>query len=116
MEKGSVLVVDDNEAVLQLLTEFLSGEGFAVQAASSARQALERMEAAPCDIVICDYSMPGGVSGAELAGLLRARYPRLFIIGISGNCDEEHFLTSGAHLFLAKPFRLQDLLSSLDSR
>ncbi|MEW5745657.1 MAG: response regulator [Nitrospirota bacterium] len=109
-EQRTVLVVDDNEAVIELLKEFLHIEGFIVHGVNNGRQALDFLQKQHCDVVISDYVMPE-LNGAELVAILRERYPHLFIIGISAYCEAGELLRAGAQAFLSKPFRLHDLLS-----
>lgn len=113
-EEKVLLVVDDNPAIRELLNDFLKKEGFRVFGAPNGPSALEFMKGQRCDVVITDYSMPE-MDGVALIKRLRPLYPYLFIIGISGFCDEKEFLSAGANVFLSKPFRLQDLLSVFQS-
>ncbi|MBZ5513995.1 MAG: response regulator, partial [Acidobacteriia bacterium] len=57
--KGRVLVLDDESAVCELLSERLSMEGYVCQACSSAKEALAVMEQESFDVVLSDIRMPG---------------------------------------------------------
>jgi CheY-like chemotaxis protein len=109
-EPKTVLVIDDNEAIIELLNEFLRREGYIVRGVGNGRAALEFLRNEHCDVVISDYAMPE-MNGIELTRLIRPVFPHIFIIGISGYFDGDDFLKAGAQVFLAKPFKLQDLLS-----
>lgn len=69
---GSVLVVDDDPAILHLFTRVLAKEGYAVQSTSNSKEALGLVEARRYDLVICDINMPE-VTGLEIVRALRTR-------------------------------------------
>ena len=103
-----ILVVDDDETIRDTLYELLSEE-HDCQTAQTAEQALARLEVDSYDLVLTDISMPG-LSGLELLGHVRQKYPDTPVIIISGISDEEHaqgLIRLGAFEFLLKPFRLE---------
>ncbi len=103
-----ILIVDDDEAIRNNLFEFLS-ETYICQTAETAEQALARLEADTYDIVLTDISMPG-LSGLELLGHVRQKFPNTPVIIISGISDQEHaqgLIRLGAFDFLLKPFSLE---------
>ena len=102
-----VLLVDDDETIRDTLYELLSEE-YVCQTAETAEKALARLEADPYDVVLTDISMPG-LSGLELLGHVRQKYPDTPVIIISGISDQEHaqgLIKLGAFDFLLKPFSL----------
>jgi len=103
-----VLVVDDDETIRDTLYELLSEE-YLCQTAETAEKAFARLEADIYDVVLTDISMPG-LSGLELLGQVRQRFPETPVIIISGISDQEHaqgLIKLGAFDFLLKPFRLE---------
>ena len=103
-----ILVVDDDEAIRDTLYELLSAE-YDCQTAQTAEQALARLEVEAYDVVLTDISMPG-LSGLELLGHVRQKYPDTPVIIISGISDQEHaqgLIRLGAFEFLLKPFRIE---------
>ena len=103
-----ILVVDDDETTRDTLYELLTEE-YDCQTAQTAEQALARLEVDSYDLVLTDISMPG-LSGLELLGQVRQKYPDTPVIIISGISDEEHsqgLIRLGAFEFLLKPFRLE---------
>lgn len=103
-----ILVVDDDEAIRDTLYELLSEE-HACQTAETAEQALARLEVDSYDLVLTDISMPG-LSGLELLGHVRQKYPDTPVIIISGISDKDHaqgLIRLGAFEYLLKPFRLE---------
>ena len=111
----SVLLVEDEKPVRQLLQRLLESGGYRVQAACSGVEALElwQREREAFDVVVTDIVMPGGLSGTELAEKLRETRPATKVIFISGYSGE--LSTSGNALhegvnFLQKPFSAERLL------
>lgn len=103
-----VLVVDDDETIRDTLYELLS-EVYVCQTAETAEKAFARLEADHYDVVLTDISMPG-LSGLELLGHVRQKYPNTPVIVISGISDQEHaqgLIRIGAFDFLLKPFSLE---------
>ena len=103
-----ILVVDDDETIRDTLYELLSAE-YDCQTAQTAEQALARLEVEAYDVVLTDISMPG-LSGLELLGQMRQKYPDTPVIIISGISDQEHaqgLIRLGAFEYLLKPFRIE---------
>jgi DNA-binding NtrC family response regulator len=110
-----VLVVDDDEAIRDTLYELLSEE-YICQTAETAEKAFARLEAESYDVVLTDISMPG-LSGLELLGQVRQRFPGIPVIIISGISDQEHaqgLIRLGAFDYLLKPFRLEVVEKSVE--
>ena len=109
-----ILVVDDDETIRDTLYDLLSEE-HDCQTAETAEQALARLEVDDYDLVLTDISMPG-LSGLELLGHVRQKYPDTPVIIISGIADQEHaqgLIRLGAFEYLLKPFRLEVLEKSI---
>jgi DNA-binding NtrC family response regulator len=84
--------------------------------AETAENALKLLDAEFYDVVLTDISMPG-LSGLELLGHVRQRYPDTPVIVISGINDQEHakgMIKMGAFDYLLKPFRLEDVEASIN--
>lgn len=111
---AKVLVVDDDETIRETLYELLSEE-YLCQTAETAEMAFARLEADAYDVVLTDISMPG-LSGLELLGQVRQRFPETPVIIISGISDQEHaqgLIKLGAFDFLLKPFQLEVVENSV---
>jgi signal transduction histidine kinase len=115
--RATVLLVDDDTLVSDGTAAMLEDLGHAVIVASSGRAALELLETTPgVDIVITDHAMPG-MTGLELARLVRARYPDLPIVLATGYAELPHGLDADLGLpRLAKPFLQRDLASVIAQR
>jgi|SRR5882724_4377435 len=109
-----VLLVDDDETIRDTLYELLSTD-YVCQTAESAEKAFARLEADEYDVVLTDISMPG-LSGLELLGHVRQKYPNTPVIIVSGIGDQEHaqgLIKLGAFDFLLKPFSLDGVEKSV---
>ena len=119
-----VLVVEDDELVRGATAETLRELGYRVRTAADGAEALAAIEAQRPDAVFTDMVMPGGLSGAQLAGAVRRRWPDLPVLMASGYAapdpgDPVGSLVEGIPL-LNKPFRraalAQGLRALLDRR
>ena len=111
-EAATVLVVEDNPAVIALVQRILTKRGFTVLATHDPNEALELCRTHPhrIDLLLSDVVMPD-VSGPELAGRLQALRPGMKVLFMSGFTDEgviRHGLQSGA-AFVQKPFTPDDI-------
>lgn len=109
-----ILIVDDDETIRDTLYELLAEE-HVCQTAETAEKAFARLEADEYDVVLTDISMPG-LSGLELLGHVRQKFPDTPVIIISGIGDQEHaqgLIRLGAFDFLLKPFSLNTVEKSV---
>jgi DNA-binding NtrC family response regulator len=105
---ADVLVVDDDDVIRETLLELLEGN-YQCQEASTAEEALRKLQAQSFDVVLTDISMPG-LSGSELLQRTRELYPDTPVIIMSGLSDQEQahsLINRGAFDYLLKPFRLE---------
>jgi two-component system, NtrC family, response regulator PilR len=112
---AAILVVDDDDTIRDTLYDLLSEE-HRCHTAETAEGALKLLDAEFYDVVLTDISMPG-LSGLELLGHVRQRYPDTPVIIISGISDQEHakgLLKMGAFDYLLKPFRLEQVEKSIE--
>ena len=102
---GSILIVDDDEDTALLLRDSLRKRGFDVDCVNSAQQCLEYLRADSADVVVTDVQMTG-MSGIELCGELRQRYPDLLPLVLTGQGGLETAIAAiraGAYDFITKP-------------
>ena len=112
-----LLVVDDDTRIRQLLSSFLSDNGFRVTSAGDAASARARMRALAFDLIVLDIMMPGE-SGLELSKSLRAEndnVPILFLSALADADDRIAGLMAGADDYLGKPFEPRELLLRINS-
>ena len=114
-ERPTILVVDDEPAVLQALTRALSLERYDVDVARDGGEALERLAGRRYDTILLDVTMPG-ISGLDVCRRLRAsgdRSPVLMLTARDAIDDRVAGLDAGADDYLVKPFALRELMARL---
>jgi DNA-binding NtrC family response regulator len=109
-----VLVVDDESQIRDLLARWIGGDGHEVRQAATAAAALDDMQSAPSDIVMCDVHMPGE-SGLWLTGQLRQRYPETAVVLATSDrtVPPQVSLQQGVVQYLAKPFTREEVLGAV---
>jgi DNA-binding response OmpR family regulator len=75
-----VLLVEDELMICEWVAESLSEQGFAVQTASNAADALRHLASDPVDVLFTDINLPGGMDGAALARRARELLPHLPVV------------------------------------
>ena len=115
-----ILVVDDDEAVAQLICDALREDGHELQCAEDGRLALEHLARAEFDLIISDVKMPG-MSGQELHVELRRAQPRmarrmLLTTGDTLGADLDELARRTGLQVLRKPFDVEDLRRSVLAR
>ena len=112
-----ILVVDDDPAVREMLTDILSAEGHRIAEAGDGQEALVAIRRAPPDLVVTDLLMPT-MGGLKLIGEIQKNHPAVRIIAISGGARGMgmNFLsvarTYGVRT-LNKPFHRRELLEAV---
>jgi CheY-like chemotaxis protein len=114
---GSVLVVEDEMQLAHAVVDSLTDAGYLVDHAQDGAAGLAKIKEQPYDLVICDLKMPR-MDGQSFYGSLSAAVPRLakrviFVTGDVAGTDAEAFLEESGCQWLAKPFRLADLLRTV---
>ena len=111
---ATVLVVDDDRRILDMLRRTLAYEGYRVVTAADGNEALSKALSDPPDLVVLDWLMPG-LNGLEVARRLRAAddVPILMLTARDAVDDRVEGLDSGADDYLVKPFAPSELLARL---
>ncbi|MDH4581812.1 response regulator [Pseudomonas sp. BN415] len=111
-EQISILVVDDDEAIRELLLDYLGGQGYQVHAVGDSGQLRARLAEALPDLVLLDVGLPGE-DGLSLARYLREHHdlPVIMVSGAGTPLDRIVGLEVGADDYLAKPFDPRELLA-----
>lgn len=110
------LVVDDDAVFREELATLLSDMGHPVEAVSSGPKAIEALEATEFDVVFSDLRMPR-MNGIELLRVVRERWPRTFVVMITGYATIETAVEAmklGAFDYLRKPFHSDHVQKILD--
>src|SRR3954464_7816265 len=110
---GSILVVDDDEAVLDVFTRILEKEGFRVSSVKSVEDAKAIFEAQDFAIVVYDLSVGGSMAALELASAIRTEHPAMTVLMVTGLATPEvtaEVAKRGLEM-LEKPFGAHELIN-----
>ena len=114
MENCSILIIDDDDELRELLSEYLQGYGYSIATLSSGDKVLETIQAeSPC-LIILDVMMPHK-NGLEVLSELRGQYsvPVIMLTAKGEDTDRIVGLELGADDYLAKPFNPRELLARI---
>lgn len=113
MEKRAhILVVDDEQAIADLVVNLLVAEGMDALACYSGQAALDMLARTPFDLAIVDIMMPG-IDGFELCVRMRQMrdIPVIFLSAKDEEADQVVGFTLGAEDYVTKPFRPRELVA-----
>ena len=106
----SILIVDDDTAIKESVEEYLKILGYNVESASSAEEALNKLDTFRADVVLTDIMMHG-MDGLELTRKIKGRHDSdvMVMTGYSAEYSYEEAVKVGASDFIFKPFRFEEL-------
>jgi len=115
MAKETILVVDDEEDILELVRHHLKREGYAVQCADSGEKALTAARTGPVDLIVLDLMLPG-IDGLEVTRQLKnaPRTKHIPILMLTAKGEESDVVTGlelGADDYVTKPFSPRILIA-----
>ena len=115
---SSILIVEDEEDIQELVHRLLTANGFEVFKASTGEEGLIKAVKLDPDLVILDLMMPG-MSGLEVCRLLkllpgRKDTPIMILSALNRRVDRDYAEDAGADLYMSKPFNSEDLLMAVD--
>jgi signal transduction histidine kinase/DNA-binding NarL/FixJ family response regulator len=116
LHPGTILVVEDSEATVLAVRTYLESRGFRVRVASDGVTALVAAEEADVRLVLMDIQLPG-LDGLEVMRRLRGSAMHKPIVALTAHAmpdDERRCLDAGASAYLSKPFRLRNLVDTID--
>ncbi len=110
---GSILIVEDEEALSELLAYNLASEGFQVRVSADGDDAMLCLDEDPPDLMLLDWMLPG-LSGIEICRRIRARtemrdMPIIMMTARGEETDRVRGLDTGADDYLTKPFSIPEL-------
>lgn len=119
MPNLSILVVDDEEEIRDMLSMLLNNAGMDVIAVSTAEQAQKSLEQIAVDLLLLDWMLPG-VSGIEMARRLKndPKYTALPIILLTARVEKTDRIRAfevGVNDYITKPFSPKDLITRIKS-
>jgi CheY-like chemotaxis protein len=115
----TILIVDDEDSLLDILADILEGEGYRVVTAANGKDGLARVEAERPDLILSDFMMPIA-GGHELIRAARSLPGSQNLPVIMMSASEESIVLSGrlkaggSTVFLRKPFQLEALLPLIE--
>ena len=114
----TVLVVDDNEDNVQIMSAILLGRGFDVRIARDGKSALESIRQHVPDLILLDVMMPG-MDGMEVLDHVKAdtRSARIPVIMVTAKAQDRDLLAGykyGADYYITKPFTSRQLLYAIE--
>jgi DNA-binding response OmpR family regulator len=117
MEQITILVVDDETEIADLIEVHLRGEGYAVLKAATAEEALALLESRQVELVLLDVMMPG-MDGFTACQEIRRRMniPIIILSARSEDIDKIVGLSTGADDYLTKPFNPLELVARVKSQ
>jgi len=115
--RGCVLVVDDHPPTLRLISNALESEGIAVRTARNGAECLLAIESERPDLLVLDVIMPV-MDGFQTLRVLRETdrtkdLPVIILSIRSNDHDILHGLTTGADMYITKPFKMTDLVTAV---
>ncbi len=115
-EEITILVVDDEEMLRNLLTRTLEREGYSVTTASGGRAAAEMLSKNRYQILVSDVKMPE-MNGFELLKFAKAKDPKMAVVIITAfgdNFTVKEAILLGADEYVIKPFKSADILTAVE--
>jgi CheY-like chemotaxis protein len=113
--KLRVLIADDEDIVRHILREYLAADGHVVEACAHGRDAIEKFQHAPFDVVILDRAMPG-MNGDQVAVVIKQlnpQIPTILLTGFGSMMQAAGESPLGIDLVLAKPATIAALRAAL---
>jgi YesN/AraC family two-component response regulator len=103
----TILVVDDEPMVRNILEQLLQRKGYNIKGVSGAKEALEYIKSNKVDLVVSDIAMPE-MDGLELLQVLKRTFPNIGVVMMTGYGDAysvKEALSLGADEYITKPFK-----------
>lgn len=111
----SILIVEDNDDVRELLLNFLEQDSYRLYSANDGDSALALLNSERIHLLLLDVMMPG-ISGVELLKKIKSSHfltnpnlPVIMVTARAGSDDIEEAMAAGAHSYIVKPFRGEEI-------
>jgi len=111
-----VLLVEDERSLRDIVSKYLSNNGFAVDMAGNGDEAIEKVDKNIYDIIILDIMMPGK-SGIEVCKYIRTKYdvPVIFLTALNQEKDIVNGYEVGADEYVVKPVSMPILMAKINA-
>ena len=112
-----IMVVDDDEEILSMVSQALEQEGYDVATALDGNTALDMVRERQPDLMLLDFSMPK-LDGFEILRLMRQQFnfPIIMLTGIVEPTKVDAALTIGADDYIKKPFALREMVARIEAK
>jgi len=117
-EKPSILVVDDELLIRDLLYDFFTGQGWNITVAEDGRRALDMMKSRKYDLVLSDIKMPQ-MDGLALSAHVKQNHPEMPVVLMTGYPSVESAVTALRNKvddYVIKPFNINQLYKLVESK
>jgi len=117
LDKGRIIIVEDEESILTMLSEFLSSNGYVVEPFIESKKALFALKGNVYDVLITDLSMPH-IDGLQLINYIQKEYLNTLGIVITGYGSLDTAISAmrwGAFDYILKPFKFEEVLTVVES-
>jgi DNA-binding response OmpR family regulator len=118
VEQRAILIVDDDEIILETISEFLQSKGYAVATAGTAKEAMEKSRSRNFNLALLDIKLPD-MEGTELLRKLHSVMPKMMKVMITAHGTLRNAVDSlnyGADGYLLKPINQGELLKTVESK
>ena len=112
--KPSILIIDDDAAILHVFSRIFQRNGYAVTVAEKGREAIEKLSCNHYDVALIDLRLPD-MEGTELFPVIQKSSPKTLKIMLTGKAFLQDSI-EGADALLKKPIQPAQLLSVIDSK
>lgn len=116
--KPSILVVDDELLIRDLLYDFFTGQGWDIAVAEDGRRALDMMRSHKYDLVLSDIKMPQ-MDGLTLSAHVKQSHPEIPVVLMTGYPSVDSAVTALRHKvddYVIKPFNINQLYKLVESK
>lgn len=115
-EVSTILIVEDDERIAKLLTQFLRSEGFDTSWVKTGEEAIDTITSTYPDLVVLDLMLPG-IDGVEVCQKVRGYYDNfiLMLTAHNGDIQEVTALNAGVDDFITKPIRTHVLIARINA-
>jgi DNA-binding NtrC family response regulator len=117
-EKKSILIVEDDKAILKSLKDILQSEGYSVDTAENGREAIQKSKEKFFNMALLDIKLPD-MEGTKLLVTMHENLPKMVKIMITGYPSVENAveaLNRGADAYIMKPFKPEKLLALIEEK
>jgi two-component system response regulator HydG len=113
--KPSILIVDDDIAILHTFTKIFQRKGFLVTVAIKGKEAIEKLSINHYDVALVDFVLPD-MEGNELFPLIKNSSPKTLTIMLTGKIGLQNSIEGAADVFVGKPVNPDKLLSIINTK